>query len=86
MLMAIRPVPASVVRSRIDSRPRSVSRYGPDLVAAGAAAVLGDVEGPAQPALLAGPAHQDDRIGVREDIPLADRLGDQVVEQDVGVV
>ena len=38
--------------------------------------------GPAGPS--PGPAHQDDRVGVGEDVPLADRLGHQVVEQDVG--
>ena len=56
---------------------------GQDLLAAGAAAVLDHREGPAQPAVVARAAHQDDRVGVGEDVPLADRLRQQLVEHDL---
>src|SRR4051812_35063865 len=46
--------------------------------------MLGDVEGSAHPARVLRATHQDDGIRVREDVPLADRLGNHVVEQDMG--
>ena len=47
---------------------------GKNLVAAGAAAVLGDGERPAIAAVMPGPAHQDDRVGIGENVALGDRL------------
>src|SRR5205809_602990 len=55
-----------------------------DRVGAGAAAVLGDVEGAAESAGFPGPAEEDDRVGVGEDVPLVDRQRQQVVEHDMG--
>ena len=56
---------------------------GANVVAVGAAAVLGDGERAAHPAVVAGSAHENDRVGAREDISLADRLDQQVFEHHV---
>ena len=56
-----------------------------DVVAARAAAMLGHVEGAPHAPGLASAAHQDDRVGVGEDVPLADRLRDQVVEESLRI-
>src|SRR5437588_6010021 len=62
-----------------EGEPAVGEAVGHDLVAAGAAAVLGDVEGAAHLPLGAGPAHEEDRVSVGEDVPLADRLAHQVI-------
>src|SRR5271165_6722767 len=57
---------------------------GSNLVTVGASAMLGDRQRPAHPAIVAGAAHQDDRVGAREDVALADRLREQLVKHHLG--
>src|SRR4051794_12877653 len=70
-------------RGSIEHEPLIRQAIRSDLVATGAAAVLGDVEGAAHLPLGASPAHEKDRVGVGENVPLADRLVHQVIEQDM---
>ena len=55
-----------------------------DRVAAGAAAVFGDGERTAVASFMPRTAHQNDRVGIGENVTLGDRLGHQIIEHHMG--
>ena len=55
---------------------------GDEGIIAGAAAVLGDVERAPHPPIQPGFPHQDDCVGVGEDVATIEAAADEVVEQD----
>src|SRR5687767_2308622 len=63
-----------------DLQPSLGDRVRHDSVVAGAAAMLGDVESAADAIAIADFAEVDQRVGVGERVPFAERFGDQVVE------